>query len=178
MNQLLADELTAISEYMAHAEMCEEWGYLRLHDAIEAQAKDEMKHAEKLVKRILFLGGMPVMNKLNAIKIGKDVAALLARTQEDEDSAIEAYNRGVKLAREYNDESTAHLLGRDPSDRRAAQGLGRAPAAAHHADGPAELSGAAACGAGAGAGVIAEPGRLSETPRALRKHRSPMQAKR
>jgi bacterioferritin len=97
---------------MAHAEMCEEWGYLRLHEAIEAQAKDEMKHAEKLVKRILFLGGMPVMSKLNAIKIGKDVAALLARTQEDEDSAIEAYNRGVKLARECDDESTAHLLGK------------------------------------------------------------------
>jgi bacterioferritin len=112
LNQLLADELTAISEYMAHAEMCEEWGYGRLHAAIEAQAKDEMGHAEKLVKRILFLGGMPQMSKLNSIKIGKDVPAILSRTEEDEEGAMDAYNQAVKLARDCSDESTAHLLGK------------------------------------------------------------------
>jgi bacterioferritin len=112
LNQLLADELTAISEYMAHAEMCEEWGYDRLHEAIKDQAKDEMKHAEKLVSRILFLGGVPTMSKLNPIKIGKDVPAMLGRTEEEEEGAIGAYNRGVKVARECGDESTAHLLGK------------------------------------------------------------------
>jgi bacterioferritin len=112
LNQLLADELTAISEYMVHAEMCGEWGYERLHEAIEAQAKDEMGHAEKLIGRILDLGGTPVMSKVNPIKIGKDVPGMLSRTEDDERGAIDAYNRGVILARQCEDESTAHMLGK------------------------------------------------------------------
>ena len=75
LNQLLADELTAISQYMVHSEMCDNWGYEKLHKAIEAQAHDEMHHAEWLIRRILFLEGAPVVSKLNPIKIGKDVLA-------------------------------------------------------------------------------------------------------
>ncbi len=56
LNQLLADELTAISQYMVHSEMCDSWGYDKLHKAIESQAKDEMHHAEWLIRRIIFLG--------------------------------------------------------------------------------------------------------------------------
>jgi bacterioferritin len=70
LNQLLADELSAISQYMVHAEMCENWGFGGLHAAIEKQAMDEMHHAEWLIARILFLQGKPVVSKLNPIVIG------------------------------------------------------------------------------------------------------------
>ncbi|MCR4394854.1 MAG: bacterioferritin [Dehalococcoidales bacterium] len=68
LNSLLADELTAINQYMVHSEMCDNWGYEKLHKAIEKRAIDEMKHAEKLIARILFLEGIPIVSKLNAIK--------------------------------------------------------------------------------------------------------------
>ena len=73
LNQLLADELTAINQYMVHSEMCADWGYENLHKAIEKRAIDEMKHAEKLIGRILFLEGIPIVSKLNDIHIGADV---------------------------------------------------------------------------------------------------------
>ena len=69
LNMLLADELTAINQYMVHSEMCADWGYERLHEAIEKRAIVEMKHAEKLIGRILFLEGMPIVSNLNNIKI-------------------------------------------------------------------------------------------------------------
>jgi len=65
LNDLLADELTAISQYMVHSEMCDNWGYGKLHKAIEHHAKEEMEHAEWLIGRILFLEGAPTMSKLN-----------------------------------------------------------------------------------------------------------------
>jgi bacterioferritin len=70
LNELLADELTAISQYMVHSEMCDNWGYDKLHKAIEAQAMDEMHHAEWLIARVIFLEGTPVVSKLNPMKIG------------------------------------------------------------------------------------------------------------
>ena len=110
LNQLLADELTAISQYMVHSEMCESWGYDRLHGAIEAQAKDEMHHAEWLIQRILFLEGVPVVSKLNPIRIGKDVTEIIGTDQDAELAAVRAYNAGIRLAREVDDQSTADLL--------------------------------------------------------------------
>jgi len=110
LNQLLADELTAISQYMVHSEMCESWGYGRLHGAIEAQAKDEMHHAEWLIQRILFLEGVPVVSKLNPIRIGKDVVEIIGTDQDAELAAVRAYNTGIRLAREVDDQSTADLL--------------------------------------------------------------------
>lgn len=110
LNQLLADELTAISQYMVHSEMCESWGYDRLHGAIEAQAKDEMHHAEWLIQRILFLEGVPVVSKLNPIRIGKDVVEIIGTDQDAELAAVRAYNAGIRLAREVEDQSTADLL--------------------------------------------------------------------
>ncbi len=68
LNTLLADELTAISQYMVHSEMNANWGYTKLHEHFEKRAIDEMKHAEKLIGRILFLEGMPVVSKLNPIE--------------------------------------------------------------------------------------------------------------
>lgn len=110
LNDLLADELTAISQYMVHSEMCNNWGYSKLHEAIEKQAIDEMHHAEWLIQRILFLEGNPIVNKLKEIKIGKSVPDFIYNDQAAEQDAIKAYNKGIALAREVGDESTAELL--------------------------------------------------------------------
>jgi bacterioferritin len=110
LNDLLADELTAISQYMVHSEMCDTWGYGKLHKAIEGQAIDEMHHAEWLIGRILFLEGMPVVSKLNEMKIGKTVLEMVSNDQEAELGAIRAYNAGIALADEVSDKSTADLL--------------------------------------------------------------------
>ena len=110
LNELLADELTAISQYMVHSEMCANWGYGRLHQAIEGQAKDEMHHAEWLIQRILFLEGAPIVSKLHPIRIARDVPAIIGTDQEDEVGAIKAYNAGIKVAREALDQATADLL--------------------------------------------------------------------
>jgi len=110
LNQLLADELTAISQYMVHSEMCDNWGYDKLHKAIEKQAKDEMHHAEWLIQRILFLEGTPVVSSLNPMKIGKSVMDIVGNDQEAEVAAVRAYNSGIALAREVADQATADLL--------------------------------------------------------------------
>ena len=78
LDEALADELTAINQYMVHSEMCANWGYDRLHKKVEARAVHEMKHAEKLIARILFLEGSPTVSKLNEIRVGPDVAKQLA----------------------------------------------------------------------------------------------------
>lgn len=110
LNELLADELTAISQYMIHSEMCDSWGYEKLHTAIEKQAKEEMHHAESLIQRILFLEGMPVVSKLNPIKIGKKVLEIVSNDQQAEVDAIRAYNTAILLAGEVADQATADLL--------------------------------------------------------------------
>lgn len=110
LNDLLADELTAISQYMVHSEMCDNWGYGRLHKAIEKQAMDEMHHAEWHIQRILFLEGMPVVTKLNPMKIGKNVLEIVSNDQVAEVDAIRAYNSAIGLAREVSDQVTVDLL--------------------------------------------------------------------
>ncbi len=110
LNQLLADELTAISQYMVHSEMCDNWGYELLHKAIEKQAVEEMHHAESLIKRIIFLEGAPVVSKLNPIKIGKTVADMVAFDQEAEEGAVRAYNSAIALAHEVADQASVDLL--------------------------------------------------------------------
>lgn len=110
LNELLADELTAISQLMVHSEMCNNWGYEQLHKKIEKQAIEEMHHAEWLIQRILFLEGLPVVSKLNKMTIGKNVLEMLTNDENAELGAIRAYNEGISLASENGDESTADLL--------------------------------------------------------------------
>ena len=110
LNQLLADELTAISQYMVHSEMCESWGYDKLHKAIERQAMDEMHHAEWLIRRIIFLEGTPVISKLNPIKIGQTVLEMVGNDQEAELAAVRAYNQAIATARDAGDQATGDLL--------------------------------------------------------------------
>ncbi len=110
LNVLLADELTAINQYMVHAEMCDNWGYERLHEAIQKRAIEEMRHAEKLIERLLFLEGQPIVSNLNPIHIGPDVAIQLKNDWQAENGAIQAYNEAVRLAVELGDNGTRELL--------------------------------------------------------------------
>ena len=110
LNELLADELTAINQYMVHSEMCDDWGYGGLHEAVEKRAIDEMRHAEKLIGRILFLNGRPVVGNLGPIHIGPEVAAQIQNDLDAEAGAVKAYNDGIKLAVEVGDNGTRELL--------------------------------------------------------------------
>jgi bacterioferritin len=110
LNELLAEELTAINQYMVHSEMCDNWGYAKLHGAIEKRAREEMKHAEKLIGRILFLEGLPLVSKLNPIKIGPDIEKQFRSDQAVETGAIGLYNDSIRLAAELGDNGTRELL--------------------------------------------------------------------
>jgi bacterioferritin len=110
LNELLADELTAINQYMVHSEMCEDWGYSNLHEHFEKRAIEEMKHAEKLIGRILFLEGIPIVSELRKIHIGSDVAKMLANDHQAEADAIKAYNAAIKLSGDVSDFATREIL--------------------------------------------------------------------
>jgi bacterioferritin len=110
LNARLADELTAINQYMVHAEMCENWGYKHLHEAIQKRAIGEMKHAEKLIARLLFLEGTPTVSKLNKITIGADVEKMHKNDWKAEETAIKDYNADIRLVAELGDNGTRDLL--------------------------------------------------------------------
>lgn len=110
LNALLADELTAINQYMVHSEMCANWGYGKLHQAIRKQAMDEMYHAEWLIERIIFLDGAPTVSHLNPMKIGKTVLEMIKNDNGDELDAVQKYNAAIKLGREVYDQGSVDLL--------------------------------------------------------------------
>ncbi len=110
LNEALAEELTGINQYMVHSEMCENWGYEKLHKAIEKQAIDEMRHAEWLIARVLFLEGVPIVSKLNAIRIGKTVEQMIKNDLESEYSAVKMYNDSIKVAVSVGDNGSRDLL--------------------------------------------------------------------
>jgi bacterioferritin len=110
LNGLLADELTAVNQYMVHAEMCDNWGYGKLAKTIEKRAIDEMKHAEKLIGRILFLGGIPIVSKLNDVHIGSDVPKMYGSDHVAEDGAVKSYNSGIVVCGEAKDYATRDIL--------------------------------------------------------------------
>jgi bacterioferritin len=110
LNDFLADELTAISQYMVHSEMCANWGYQKLHEAVEKRAIGEMKHAEKLIGRLLFLEGQPVVSQLKKINIGASVEEQLKHDLAAEADAIKAYNDGIRLCLELGDNGSRELI--------------------------------------------------------------------
>ena len=110
LNTRLAEELTAISQYMVHAEMCDNWRYKRLDDAIEKRAIAEMKHAEKLIARVLFLEGIPIVSNLNKMHIGAEVPKMHQNDHDAEAGAIKGYNESIRLAVELQDNGTSELL--------------------------------------------------------------------
>jgi len=110
LNFLLADELTAVSQYMVQAEMCANWGYKHLAEAIEKRAVDEMKHAEKHISRIIFLEEKPIVSELNQIHIGEAVEAFHKNDWEAESGAIHAYNDAIQLTVKVGDNGTREML--------------------------------------------------------------------
>lgn len=110
LNELLAEELTAINQYFLHAEMCGDWGYEKLHERIEQRSMQEMKHAERLMERILFLEGMPIVSELNKITIGDTVMKQLTNDQGAELDAIKMYNDAVALTTKLGDNGTKVLV--------------------------------------------------------------------
>jgi len=110
LNDRLAEELTAISQYMVHSEMCANWGFHKLHEAIEKQAIDEMKHAEMLIGRILFLEGSPTVSKLHKIKIGKTVEQIVSVDEDAELDAVKAYNDSIAACGAAGDMGSADML--------------------------------------------------------------------
>ena len=110
LGEMLKEELGAISQYFLHSEMCDNWGYTRLSEFIKRQAIGEMKHAEILIERILFLEGLPNMGDLPRLNIGKDVKQQLQNDLDLEKSAVAEYNKAVATSRKVGDNASADLL--------------------------------------------------------------------
>ncbi|HML15601.1 MAG TPA: bacterioferritin [Bryobacteraceae bacterium] len=110
LNAALKEELTAISQYFLHAEMCENWKYNKLGDYIKKQSIDEMKHAEALIERILFLDGTPNLTELLQLSVGANVKEQIENDLKLEINAVGMYNKHVKLARDEADNASRELF--------------------------------------------------------------------
>ncbi|NMB61212.1 MAG: bacterioferritin [Chloroflexi bacterium] len=110
LNMMLAEELTAINQYIVHGEMAADWGYTALHEIDEKRAIDEMKHAEMLIERILFLEGTPIVSELRTIHIGENVEKAIDIDCKAEIDAIKEYNHAIKVAGEYDDFGTREIF--------------------------------------------------------------------
>jgi bacterioferritin len=110
LNEILTGELTAINQYFLHAKMCQNWGYQRLHESIRKESIDEMKHADELIERILYLEGLPNVQRLGKVNIGQTVVEMLKNDLEVEREAIPRLNRSIEVCRQVGDNGTEHLL--------------------------------------------------------------------
>ena len=109
LNKALREELTAINQYFVHAEMCENWGYHKLSGYIRKQSIGEMKHAEALLERILFLEGAPAMEPMK-LTIGDSVRQMIEHDLKLELSAVQQYNEAIRVATELGDNGSRDLL--------------------------------------------------------------------
>jgi bacterioferritin len=110
LNDVLTAELTAINQYWIHARMCENWGYERLWKKIREESLGEMKHADRLVERILYLEGVPNLQKLGKVNVGQTVKEQLRLDLEVEKAAVKALNAGIETARSLADNGSRELL--------------------------------------------------------------------
>jgi bacterioferritin len=110
LNEILRGEVTAVNQYFLHASMCKNWGYLRLYKKIYEESLEEMRHAQRLIDRILFLEGMPVLNPPLHVHVGQDLKDLLARDLQLEVSTLPPLKQGVTLCLEQHDTGTRELL--------------------------------------------------------------------
>lgn len=110
LNEVLMGELTAVSQYFLHAKMCKNWGYEYLGGKIYKESIDEMKHADRLVERILFLDGLPNLQKLGPLAIGQAVAEILQSDLSLERASVPRLNQAVRLCREVGDNGSEDLL--------------------------------------------------------------------
>jgi bacterioferritin len=110
LNDVLTAELTAINQYFIHAKMMDNWGYERLAEHTRAESIDEMKHAERLIERILFLEGVPNMQRLFPVKVGETVPEQLRLDLDVEYTSIKRLNDGIAVAVEVGDNASRVLL--------------------------------------------------------------------
>lgn len=110
LNTVLTAELTAINEYFIHAKMCRNWGYLRLADHVKKESIDEMKHADRIIERILYLEGVPNLQRLNKVNVGETVPEQFRLDLQLEKEALIRLNDGLKLCRDLGDNGTEALL--------------------------------------------------------------------
>jgi len=110
LNEALTEELSAINQYFLHAEMCENWHYEKLGDYIRKQSIDEMKHAEELIERILFLDATPNMTEPMTINIGRNVREQMESDLKLEIGAVAMYNRATQTARDEGDNGSRELF--------------------------------------------------------------------
>jgi bacterioferritin len=110
LNEILTGELTTINQYFLHARMCENWGYKRLYEKIRAESIDEMKHADKLIHRVLFLEGLPNVQRLGKVNIGQTVVEILKNDLAAEMQAIPLLNKSIQSCRDAGDNGTEDLL--------------------------------------------------------------------
>ena len=112
LNEVLTGELTAINQYFIHAKMCENWGYERLGQKIREESIDEMRHADQVISRILFLEGIPNLQALHKLRVGETVKEQLESDLQLEYSAIQFLNKGIEVARAAKDNATEDLMTR------------------------------------------------------------------
>jgi bacterioferritin len=110
LNEVLTGELTAVNQYFIHARMCENWGYERLWKKIRAESIDEMKHADKLIERILYLDGLPNLQRLGKINVGQTVPEQMTLDLDMEKGAVKRFNDGIELCRSLGDNGSRELL--------------------------------------------------------------------
>jgi bacterioferritin len=110
LNEVLTGELTAVNQYFLHSRMCRNWGYARLAEHIYKESIDEMKHADELIERILFLEGLPNVQRLSKILVGQTVVEILKNDLEVEMTAIPLLNNGIKTCRDAGDNGSEDLL--------------------------------------------------------------------
>jgi bacterioferritin len=110
LNEVLTAELTGINQYFVHARMCQNWGYMRLYEKLRAESIEEMKHADDLIGRILYLEGVPNVQRLGKINIGETVLEQLKSDLLVEQAAVERLNKGVELCRSLGDHGTRAML--------------------------------------------------------------------
>jgi bacterioferritin len=112
LNEVLTGELTAINQYFLHSRMCDNWGYRHLAEKIRKESIDEMKHADLLIERVLFLDGLPNLQKLGKLTIGTSVVEMLQNDLGVENTAIPLLNSGIQLCRDAGDNGSEDLLTR------------------------------------------------------------------
>jgi bacterioferritin len=110
LNEVLTAELTAVNQYYGHAKMQENWGYQRLAEHSRGESIDEMKHADELIERILYLEGIPNLQRLGPVRLGEDPVEQLRLDLELEREAVARFNRGIALAVQHGDNGTRELL--------------------------------------------------------------------
>ncbi len=110
LNEILTGELTAINQYFVHAKMCQNWGYMRLYEHIRKESIDEMKHADMLIERILFLEGLPNVQRLGKVNVAQTVVEMLKNDLAVESVAIPLLNKSIEACRQAGDNGSEQLL--------------------------------------------------------------------